>query len=120
MGGFEVTDVLADGFGEFALVAAGLDVLAFQSAHVVLVEDGPHGLDLLERGRDWLDVVVPVEDAGLDCGFVGGVGDRVPGAEDQLVETRQRHEVADERGAVIGALAEADRAHLRQRPDRFG
>ena len=53
----------------------------------------------------------------FDGGLVGVVGEGVPGAEDDVVEVGQRHEVLDQRHAVVGALAEADRAHLGQRAD---
>ena len=44
----------------------------------------------------------------------------VPAAEHEIVERRQRHDVADLRRASFGPLAETDRAHLRQRADRLG
>src|SRR5437879_13209717 len=59
--------------------------------------------------------MVRVEDAGLCGGFVGGVGENVPAAEDYFVELFERDELLDERGAALGALAQADGAELRER-----
>src|SRR5687768_18012364 len=42
---------------------------------------------------------------------------RSPGAEHDVVQLRQRHEVADLRRAAFGALAQADGAVLRHRAD---
>ena len=53
----------------------------------------------------------------LHRGVVGVVGDRIPGAEDEVVEAGERDEVPDQRRAVFGALAEADGAHLGERAD---
>ena len=120
MSGLEVADVLADLLGELPLRGALLDVVAVEALDVMLVEGGRHGLDRLEEVGDGLDVLVAVEDAAADGGLVGVVGDRVPGAEDEVVEARQGHEVLDQRRAVFGALAEADGAHLGQRADGLG
>ena len=49
--------------------------------------------------------------------LVGVVGEDVPSAELELVELRERHEVGDLGRALVGALAEADRPHLRERAD---
>ena len=114
--GLEVANVLANLLGHFHLRAA-LDVRAVEALDVVLVEDGRHRLDGLEEVGDRLDVLVAVEDAALDRCFVGVVGEGVPGAEDDVVEVCERDEVADQRRAVFGALAEADGAHLGERAD---
>src|SRR5688572_28571961 len=52
-------------------------------------------------------------------GLEGVIGKDVPGAEAQVVELGQGHEVRDLGVAVLGALAEADGAHLGQRADRL-
>ena len=62
----------------------------------------------------------PLEHAGALGGDVGVVGERVPRAEHDVVERGERHEVPDQRAAVVGALAEADRVHQGQRADRLG
>ena len=59
-----------------------------------------------------------LEHAGALGGHVGVVGERVPGAEHDVVEAGERHEVLDHRRALVGALAEADRVHLGERADR--
>jgi hypothetical protein len=94
--------------------------MSWRMAHVLLVEDGRHGLDLLQLGRDRFDMRDPVEHAALQRGFVSRVRDRVPGTEDQLVDAGQRHKVADERHPVLSPLAEADGAHLSERADGLG
>jgi hypothetical protein len=53
---------------------------------VVLIEHGGHRLDALEEARDRLDVLVPVQHAGLEGGGIGVVRHRVPRAEDDVVE----------------------------------
>ena len=53
----------------------------------------------------------------LRGGFVGGVFENVPAAEDQIVQAGQRNEILDVRGAAVGALAEADGGQLRERSD---
>ena len=113
----EIADVLADGLGQVALARPGLDVGAVEPPHVVLVEDGRHGLDLLQLGRDRFDMGEPVEHAAFQRGVVGRVRDRIPGAEDQLVKAGQGHEVANERHPVLRPLAEANGAHLSERTD---
>ena len=65
-----------------------------------------------------LDVLAAVEHAGACRGDVGVVGERIPRAEHDVVERGERHEVVDQRLTVLGALAEADRAHLGERADR--
>jgi len=112
VGRLEIADVLADSLGEFSLAGFGLDIGAVEPPHIVLVEDGRHGLELLQLGRDGLDMGDPVEHAALQRGFVGRVRNRIPGAEDQLVNTGQRHEVTNERRSVFCPFTEADGAHL--------
>ena len=57
----------------------------------------------------------------------GGAGRRVgvfledvPAAEDDVVQPGEIDELVDLRRTVVGALAEADGAHLRERADRLG
>ena len=116
--GLEVADVLPQRLGQLALGLAGLDVLALEPLDVLLVEHRRHRLDGLEEVADRLQVLVPVEHAGLDRGGVPVVRHRVPGAEDQVVERGERHEVADEGRPPLGALAQPDGAHLGERADR--
>ena len=55
-----------------------------------------------------------IEDAGRAGGGVAVFFEDVPAAEHDVVETDQTDEVLDLGRAVLGALAEADRAHLRE------
>ena len=96
-----------------------LDVRALEPLHVTLIEDGGPRVDLLELGADlveqrWFD------DARRPRGGVAVVLEDIPAAEDEIVERRERHDVADLRRTVVGPFAETDRAHLRQRADGFG
>src|SRR5437762_2438735 len=43
-----------------------------------------------------------------------------PGTEDQIVQSRQRNEILDERTAAVGPLAEPDGGQLSDRTDGFG
>ncbi len=113
-------DVRADLLDELHLRVALLDVIPVDAAGPMLLEGGGHRLDRLEEVGDGFDVLVAVEDAAADGGLVGVVGDRVPGAEDEVVEAGQRHKVPDQRHAVFRALAEADGAALGERPDGLG
>ena len=109
--GFELGDVVANLVGEVALVFAGLHFFGRKALDVVLVEDGGHGLDGFEEGPNLFELVA-VEDLGSLGGVVEVVAEDVPAGEDDVVEVGEGGEVLDERGAVVGALAEADGAHL--------
>ena len=61
-----------------------------------------------------------LDDAGRSRRGVAVVLEDVPAAEHEIVERRQRHDVADLRRTALGPLAETDGAHLRQRADRLG
>jgi hypothetical protein len=73
-----------------------------------------HGADVAQHVGDALEVLAGFEHAGAHRGDVGVVGERVPRAEHDVVEAGERDEVADQRGAVVGALAEPDGGHLGQ------
>ena len=60
------------------------------------------------------------EHPGLLRGRVRVIGNRIPRAEHDVVETGERHELADQRRSLVRALAKTDRRHLRERPDRLG
>ena len=60
------------------------------------------------------------EHAGRLRRLVAVVLEDVPAAEHELVEPGERHEVTDGRRPAFGALAEPDRAHLRERADGLG
>ena len=90
-----------------------LDFLGGEALDVVLVEGGGHGLDGLEEGRDLFELVA-VENLGGLGGVVEIAAEDVPAGEDEVVELGDGNEVLDEGSAVVGALAEADGAHLRE------
>ena len=63
---------------------------------------------------------VVLEHAGVFRRLVAVVLEDVPAAEHDVVEVGEGDEVLDQRGAPVGPLAEADRAHLGHRPDGAG
>src|SRR3989454_1360732 len=113
----ELSDVLAQLLGELALRLSALDVAALEPLDVLLVERRRQGLNALQKGRDRLEVLA-FEHPRLDGGGVGVVRDRVPRGEHQVAQLGQRDELADLRRALLRPLAQPDRPHLRERPDR--
>ena len=95
------------------------DLLAGEALDVVLIEDGGHGLDGFEEGTD-LFKLVAVEDLRGLGGVVEIAAEDVPAGEDDVVEVGDGGEVFDEGAAVVGALAEANGAHLGERADGLG
>ena len=112
----ERTDILAELFGELALVRAGLDVGAVQLLHVVRVERGRHRLDRPQEVTDRLDVLGAQHAAHLRR-LVAVVGYGIPRPEHEVVEIGERHEVLDEGRPVVGPLAEPNGVHLGQRAE---
>ena len=84
--------------------------------HVRAIERRLHRPDAAEQALH-LRQVMGREHAGLAGGFVGGVGEDVPAAEDEVVECLERDELPDQRRAALGALPEPNRADLGQRAD---
>ncbi len=62
--------------------------------------------------------VLGSENAGTHRRRICVIGIRVPASEHDVIEIGERHELPDQRVAVVGSLAEADVTHLRQRTDR--
>ena len=116
---FELPDVAPYRFHRRELAACDLGVGALDASHVIVVEDRRHGLYRLQEMGDGVQLFVAVQDTGLDGRVVGVVGDRVPCAEDQLVESRQRNEVAYQRRPPVRSLAEANGCHLGDRACRL-
>ena len=116
----EAVDVLADRFQHRALVDGAHHVVGVDALDVAAVEGGRHRAHVAQRVGDALEVAAGLEHAGALGGDIGVVGERIPRAEHDVVEVGDRHEVLDQRAAIVGAPAEADRAHLRQRADRVG
>ena len=115
----EALDVGSDGLEHRPLVHRALDVGTVQALHVRGVERGGHRAHRAQLGADRLEVTAGVEHAGSGGGHIGVVGEHVPRAEHEIVELRQRHEVADGRHAVLGTRPEPDRTQLRERADRL-
>jgi hypothetical protein len=115
----EVPHVLPQQLGQFLLVLAGLDVLPLEPLHVMLVEHGRHRGDGLEEVLDRLDIFMLIEHAAVEAALVEIVRHRVPGAEDDILELRERDEILDQRLAIFSALAQADVAHLGEGADRL-
>jgi hypothetical protein len=90
-----------------------------EPAHPALVEHGVHRHDALEIARDGGEVAL-LEHTRRAGGLEGVGRDRVPRAEDDVVERCERNEVLDQRVATLVAFAEADVRHLAERADRCG
>ncbi len=93
-----------------------LDAHALEPRHPAAVEHGRHRHDGLEFRGDRREVG-GLEHAGRPARLERVDGERVPAAEDDVVEAGQRHEVANPRVALRLARAQADVGHLAQRPD---
>ena len=83
------------------------------------VERGLHRTDRAELLADGFEVAARLEYAGALCGHVCIVGERIPRAEDQVVERGERDEVLDQWGVVLGALSETDTGELGERAERL-
>jgi hypothetical protein len=94
-------------------------VRAVEALHVVLVEDRRQRLDRFQEGLQLRQRLL-VQHLGVRGGLVDVVLEDVPAGEDHVVEFGQRHKILDQRRFVVGALAQANRPHLRQRSDRLG
>jgi hypothetical protein len=114
----EGEDVLLELLSEVVPRLALLHPGAGEAFHVVLVEDRLHRLHALEERAHLLEER-GLENAGVHRGFVRVVLEDVPSAEDEVVEPGERNEILDQGRAVVGALAEPDRPHLREGAERL-
>src|SRR6185503_13779392 len=114
----EIAKILAELLREIALRLPFLDVVAVDARDVLVVEHGGHRLDAAQEVGDRLEIAF-LEHAGFLCRGVGVARNRIPRAEHDVVERRERYEVLDQRRAVFSALAEPDRRHLREGPNRL-
>ena len=113
----KLLDVIDHLLGEVELVVAGLHPDTVEALDPALVEDGGHRHDALELSRQGTEVGL-VQHAG-GAGRLQGVGrDRIPAAEDDVVERRERGEVLDQRVATLFAATETDVGHLGEGSDR--
>ncbi len=83
---------------------------------IVLIEDGRHGPDGLERSADLLEQRL-FEHAGQIRGLVRIFFEDVPCADDEVFDRGERNEILDQRRAALGALAQPYGGELRQRTD---
>ncbi len=118
MGAPELPDVLPELLAELALVRALFHVGSVQALDVRRVEHGRHRRQRREGIGHGLHLR-RLQHPGLADRLQGVVGNRVPGAEDQVVQRRQRHEVLDQRLPLVGALAQTDGLHLADRAERL-
>ena len=117
--GLEGSDVVADLVGEITLVLASLDLGPVEAFDIVLIEDTRHGLNGLEKGAN-LFKLIAVENLRMLRGVVEVAAEDIPAGEDKIIKLRDGREVLDEWGAIVGAFAEANGAHLRGGADGFG
>ena len=115
----EVTDVLAQRLHHLPAREAGLHVAAVDAAGVVAVESRRHGAYLLQlvlHGHD----VLALEHFGKERALqrIGGIS--VPGAEDDVGERRQRHDVPVGETLRATFARDADAVHLCHAADGFG
>ncbi len=114
----EAANVGAHLFREIALTGSALHVRTAQALHVRAIEHRRPRRERLQLRPQPFEQC-GFEHGGLTRGFVSVVGIRVPRAEHEVVERRERHEVSDARYATVRARAESDRPHLRQRAHRL-
>src|SRR5262249_31556728 len=100
------------------LVLSGLDVRTVEPLDVALIEDCGPRPDLLELRPNFVEEG-RIDHAGRPRGGVTIVLEDVPPAEHEIVERRERNDVADFRRAALGPFSEAHRAHLRERSNRL-
>ena len=90
----EPPDVVDDLLGQILLVLAFLQVGPVEPLDVLPVEHGGHRLDGAELALDLIEQA-DVQHARRARSLVTVVLEDVPAAEDQVVETRQGHEIPD-------------------------
>ena len=115
----ERADVGADLLDLRAVAGGGDHVVGFDPAHALGVVDAGAGLHRAEGVRHLRDRLLR-KHARAAGDLQAVLAHDIPGAEDDVLHGGERHELVDLHGAVVGALAEADGAHLRERADRRG
>ena len=119
MGGPEGADIRDDLLREIFLVLALLHVRPVEPLDVPLIEHGRPGANLFQVGPHLVEQR-RLDDAGRPRGGVAVVFENVPATEHESVETGQRDDVGDFRGASFGPLPQTDGSHLGQRSDWLG
>ncbi len=105
--------------GEIHFGLALLHVGTVDLLHVVVIENRGTGRDRRQKRFQLLEQAI-VEYARVRCSFKHVVFEDVPPGEDQVVQSGQGDEFFNFRRSAIGAFAEADGSHLRERADRLG
>ena len=111
-------DVVLDLQGQVVFVFGFFYVRAIQPLDVIPVEGGFHGLNGPEKFLGPHEVFRR-EHGGVGGGFISGVGKEIPAAKGEIVERGERDKLLDQRGTVLGALAQTDGAELRHGSDRL-
>ena len=88
-----------------------LDAGAVEALYPALIEDGVHGNNALEFGRDGAEVAIFKHACGAG-GLKSIRADGIPAAEDKVAQVGQWHELTDERVAVFFPLAQTDVGEL--------
>ena len=115
----EVADILADLLRHVPTILDGLHVVAVKTLGVVVVEGSLHGLDLLELVLYRIDIFF-FEHLGVDGGLVGIGGIYIPGAEHDVVKTREGNDVFVVEIFLVGSASYAHLVILCHRADGFG
>ena len=104
--------------GDALAISNPLDIIAVQALGIVLVERGRHGdylLQLLTNGG----YILFVQHLGVHGGLIGILRIDVPGAENNIVQPRQRHDVCISEVFLVSAATHAHLVHLGHRADQF-
>ena len=115
----ELLDVVANGVDHVQLGFCLFHIRAVDALDVIVIEDSRHWFYGLQEVCNGLNVIAGVQDTALERCLVGVVGNRVPRAEDNLVQAYQRHEISDQGHILLCSLAHAYGGHLGDRPDGF-
>ena len=117
--GAEVFDVCDEGLSLGHLVGDGLDAGAVEALYPALIEDGIHGNNAFKFGRDGAEIAV-FKHAGGAGGLKSIGANGIPAAEHKVAEIGQRHELADERVAVLVTFTQSDVGELAERANGDG
>ena len=102
--GLEFCDIVFDHLYQIPFSGGGFGVSHFEVMAESVIEDGVHRFDGFEFFADGVEVFI-FENAGAFANFVSVFAVDIPGAEDDVFEVGQRHEIFDQWIAVFGALA---------------
>ena len=75
---------------------------------------------MADRKSFRIEVLLLLQNPGIQRARVAVVGNRVPAAKHEVLEAGERNEVFDERGPAVGTLAQPNPVHLGQGADGLG